>query len=78
VGAARLSARHARVSACVIALALSIAAAQAPDTMPPEQDFPISVEFRRVELLNLSGCMNGAAANYRAHHVYQPRDSCRY
>ncbi len=34
------------------------------------------VEFRRVELLNLSGCMNPKAANYRSYTVHRDDAQC--
>jgi hypothetical protein len=35
------------------------------------------IDFRRVELLNLSGCMNPSARNYRAYYVHSDPASCR-
>ena len=34
------------------------------------------VEFRRVELLNLSGCMNPKAKNYRSYYVHRDDAGC--
>lgn len=36
------------------------------------------IQFRRVELLNLKGCMEPGAANYRSYYVENDPDSCRY
>ena len=36
------------------------------------------VEFRKVELLNLVGCMDPRAANYRTYFEKDDRSSCRY
>lgn len=36
------------------------------------------VEFRRVELLNLKGCMDPNAVNHREHFVADDPDACRY
>jgi hypothetical protein len=36
------------------------------------------VEFRKVELLNLAGCMDEKAANYKAYFIKDERASCRY
>lgn len=36
------------------------------------------IQFRRVELLNLAGCMDPAAAKYRSYYVESDPDSCRY
>ena len=36
------------------------------------------VEFRKVELLNLAGCMDPKAKNYRAYFVRGDQGSCRY
>jgi hypothetical protein len=36
------------------------------------------VEFRKVELLNLVGCMDPKAKNYRAYFVRADEGSCRY
>ncbi len=36
------------------------------------------VEFRKVELLNLAGCMDPKAKNYRAYFVRADEGSCRY
>jgi hypothetical protein len=35
------------------------------------------VEFRGVELLNLKGCMNPAAANYKRYYVESDPTSCK-
>lgn len=35
------------------------------------------VQFRRVELLNLKGCMDPAAANYKSYYVEPDPESCR-
>jgi hypothetical protein len=35
------------------------------------------IEFRRVELLNLKGCMNPAAANYKRYYVEPDPASCK-
>jgi len=35
------------------------------------------VEFRRAELLNLKGCMNPAAANYKRYYVESDPTSCK-
>jgi len=35
------------------------------------------VEFRRVELLNLKGCMNPSAANYKKYYVQNDPGSCK-
>ncbi len=34
------------------------------------------IEFRRVELLNLSGCMNSKAANYKSYYVHRDDARC--
>jgi len=34
-------------------------------------------EFRKVELLNLSGCMNPKAANYKSYYVHRDDSQCR-
>jgi len=36
------------------------------------------VQFRRVELLNLKGCMDEQAANYKRYYVEPDSQSCRY
>ncbi len=36
------------------------------------------IQFRRVELLNLGGCMDETAANYRAYFVASEPESCIY
>lgn len=36
------------------------------------------IQFRHIELLNLAGCMDPAAANYRSYYVESDPDSCRY
>ncbi|HZA35297.1 MAG TPA: hypothetical protein VE505_10240, partial [Vicinamibacterales bacterium] len=36
------------------------------------------VEFRKVELLNLAGCMDPKAKNYRAYFVRGDHGSCHY
>ena len=36
------------------------------------------VEFRKVELLNLAGCMDPAAANYKSYYVKSTPAACRY
>ena len=36
------------------------------------------IQFRRVELLNLKGCMDPKAANYRSYYVEPEPQSCRY
>lgn len=36
------------------------------------------VEFRKVELLNLAGCMDKKAKNYKTYHEKDDRASCRY
>jgi hypothetical protein len=36
------------------------------------------VEFRRVELLNLVGCMDPKAVNYKTYFEKDDRGSCRY
>ena len=36
------------------------------------------VEFRKVELLNLAGCMDAKAANYKKYFVKSQSTSCRY
>ena len=36
------------------------------------------VDFRKVELLNLRGCMDPAAANYKSYYVKPDEKACRY
>jgi hypothetical protein len=36
------------------------------------------VEFRKVELLNLAGCMDSKAKNYKSYYVHDDRTQCRY
>jgi hypothetical protein len=36
------------------------------------------VEFRKVELLNLAGCMDPKAANYKTYFVKAENSSCKY
>ncbi len=36
------------------------------------------VEFRKVELLNLSGCMDSEAVNYKSYHVKSEPAACRF
>lgn len=36
------------------------------------------VQFRRVELLNLKGCMDAKASNYKSYYVEPDADDCRY
>ena len=36
------------------------------------------IEFRKVELLNLSGCMDPDASNYKNYYVKSEPDSCRH
>jgi hypothetical protein len=36
------------------------------------------VEFRKVELLNLSGCMNPKASNYKTYFTHRDDNGCRY
>lgn len=36
------------------------------------------VQFRNVELLNLKGCMDPEATNYKAYYVAHDEESCRY
>jgi hypothetical protein len=36
------------------------------------------IEFRKVELLNLAGCMDPKAANYKSYYVKAENSSCRY
>lgn len=36
------------------------------------------VEFRRIELLNLKGCMDPKAINYKSYYVKQDNSTCRY
>jgi hypothetical protein len=35
-------------------------------------------EFRKIELLNLSGCMDPKASNYKAYYVHSDAQQCRY
>src|SRR6185503_7488956 len=36
------------------------------------------IDFRKVELLNLSGCMDAKARNYKSWYVHSDPGSCRY
>jgi hypothetical protein len=36
------------------------------------------IEFRKVELLNLSGCVDPKASNYKAYYVHSDKSACRY
>ena len=36
------------------------------------------IDFRKVELLNLEGCMDRAALNYKTYYVKSKADSCKY
>ena len=36
------------------------------------------IEFRRVEILNLEGCMNPDAVNYKSYYVKAHNSQCRY
>ena len=36
------------------------------------------IEFRKVELLNLAGCMDPDASNYKSYYVKSEPDTCRY
>jgi hypothetical protein len=36
------------------------------------------VEFRKVELLDLSGCMDPKASNYKSYYVKAENDQCEY
>ncbi len=36
------------------------------------------IEFRKVELLNLAGCMDSKAKNYRKHFIKHEADACQY
>lgn len=36
------------------------------------------IEFRKVELLNLAGCMDPKASNYKSYHVKADNSQCRY
>jgi hypothetical protein len=36
------------------------------------------IDFRRVEVLNLVGCMDARATNYRSYYVRSDPASCRY
>ena len=33
-------------------------------------------EFRKIEVLNLSGCMDPRASNYKSYHVHRQDDQC--
>jgi len=35
-------------------------------------------EFRKIELLNLSGCMDSKATNYKSYHVHRDDSQCKY
>ena len=35
-------------------------------------------EFRKVELLNLSGCMDPKASNFKSYFVHQDNATCKY
>ena len=35
------------------------------------------IDFRRVELLNLKGCMNPAASNYKRDYVQSDPSACK-
>ena len=35
------------------------------------------VEFRKVELLNLAGCMDPEASNYKSYYVKSEPETCR-
>jgi hypothetical protein len=35
-------------------------------------------EFRKVEILNLSGCMDPKASNYKAYYVHRDENACAY
>ncbi|WP_128546811.1 3-keto-disaccharide hydrolase [Larkinella soli] len=37
-----------------------------------------AIDFRKVELLNLKGCMDRKALNYKAYYKVNDRESCRY
>ena len=47
-----------------------------PKTMMKDQDFPISIEVSR-ELLNLEGCMDPKAPNYKSYFVKSDPKMCR-
>ena len=34
-------------------------------------------EFRKIELLNLSGCMQPTASNYKSYYVHRDDSKCR-
>ncbi len=36
------------------------------------------IDFRKVELLNLEGCMDRSALNYKSYYVKSKADSCKY
>jgi hypothetical protein len=36
------------------------------------------IEFRKVELLNLKGCMNPKAKNYKKHYVVEDNTACKF
>ncbi len=36
------------------------------------------VEFRKVEILNLAGCMDAKASNYKTYFVHSDYDTCRF
>jgi hypothetical protein len=36
------------------------------------------VEFRKVALLNLAGCMDRQAQHYKSYYVKSEREQCRY
>jgi hypothetical protein len=36
------------------------------------------IDFRRVEVLNLEGCMDPEASNYRRYYVISDPSACRY
>lgn len=36
------------------------------------------IEFRKVELLNLAGCLDSKAKNYKKHYITQEPGSCQY
>ena len=40
------------------------------------ESFPI--QFRRVAILNLKGCMNSDAENYKSYYVKPDLESCQY
>ncbi len=35
-------------------------------------------EFRKIEILNLSGCMDPKAANYKSYYVHRDDTTCKY